>query len=505
MGSIGLALFSGIFGCGKAVARRICRLSFSIHGPFIKFGLGNDVVFLGVFMSSQPSSRTSSALAAIVLAAGEGSRMRSDLPKVLHKIAGRSMLGHVLQTVMDSGIPNVAVVVGPNRDDVAAEAQALMPDVSIHVQHERLGTAHAVLAARDFLARGFERVLVLFADTPLVTSDTAKSMIASLNDGVTVSVLGFDTPTPQGYGRLLVTDEQVTAIREDKDANEDEKRVTLCNSGLMAIDGLHALSLLGAVGTHNAQGEYYLTDIVGLARTRSLKTAYRLAAESEVMGVNDRVQLARAESVMQNRLRENVLRNGATMIAPETVFLNFDTAIGRDVMIEPNVFFGPKVSIGDGTVIHAFCHLEDTLIGTNADIGPFARTRPGTRIDDGAKLGNFVETKKAKIGKGAKINHLTYIGDAEIGARANIGAGTITCNYDGYFKYKTIIGEGAFIGANSSLVAPITIGDGAYVGSGSVVTRDVEADALAVVRGRPTVKEGWAKSFRDKMKAKKNL
>ena len=452
---------------------------------------------------SEPTSRSGPTWAAVILAAGEGTRMRSDLPKVLHQIAGRSMLGHVIANVVEAGIPNIAIVVGPNRDDVADEARMIAPHVSVHVQTERRGTAHAVLAARQFLERGFERALVLFADTPLVTAQTAKDMLASLDGGVAVSVLGFDTPTPDGYGRVLIDGEQVATIREHKDANATERKVTICNSGLMAIDGRQALALLDAVGTNNAQNEFYLTDIVGIARDKKLKTAYRLAPEDEVMGVNDRVQLARAESVMQSRLRDKAMRNGATMIAPETVFLSYDTVIGRDVTIEPHVFFGPRVSIGDHTTIHAFCHFEDTTIGKKADIGPYARTRPGTVIEAGAKLGNFVETKKAHIGEGAKINHLTYIGDAEIGARANIGAGTITCNYDGYFKYKTIIGEGAFVGANSSLVAPISIGAGAYVGSGSVVTRDVEADALAVVRGKPIVKEGWAKSFRDKMKAKK--
>lgn len=443
--------------------------------------------------------------AAIILAAGEGTRMRSDIPKVLHKIAGRSMLGHVMASVVEAGISNIAVVVGPGRDDVANEARILVPAVSLHVQTERLGTAHAVLAARAFLERGVQRVLVLFADTPLVTASTIKGMLASLDHDVAVSVLGFDTPKPDGYGRLLIDGHHVIAIREHKDANADERNVTICNSGLMAIDGRHALSLLDAVNNKNTQNEFYLTDIVGIARSRSMKTGFRLAPEDEVMGVNDRIQLARAESVMQTRLRDTAMRNGATMISPETVYLSFDTVLGRDVTIEPQVFFGPKVSVGDQTIIHAFCHFEDTKIGMKAAIGPYARTRPGTVIEAGAKLGNFVETKKAHIGEGAKINHLTYIGDAEIGARANIGAGTITCNYDGYEKYKTIIGEGAFVGANSSLVAPISIGAGAYVGSGSVVTKDVEADSLAVVRGKPVVKEGWAKSFRDKMQAKKGV
>lgn len=429
--------------------------------------------------------------------------MRSDMPKVLHKIAGRSMLGHVMAAVVEAGIPNIAVVVGPNRDDVINEARAIVPSVSFHVQTERRGTAHAVLAARAFLDRGFERVLVLFADTPLVTAETAGMLLNSLDGDVAVSVLGFDALVPDGYGRLILEGDAVKAIREHKDASEAERKVTICNSGMMAIDGRQTLSLLDAVGTNNAQGEFYLTDIVGIARERKLKTAYRLADEDEVMGVNDRLQLARAEALMQRQLRKKAMRNGATMIAPDTVFLSFDTVIGRDVTIEPYVFFGPKVSVGDHTTIHAFCHFDDTLIGANAEIGPYARTRPGTVIEARAKLGNFVETKKAHIGVGAKINHLTYIGDAEVGARANIGAGTITCNYDGYFKYKTIIGEGAFVGANSSLVAPLTIGAGAYIGSGSVVTRDVDADALAVVRGKPIIKDGWAKNFRDKMKAKK--
>jgi bifunctional UDP-N-acetylglucosamine pyrophosphorylase / glucosamine-1-phosphate N-acetyltransferase len=416
---------------------------------------------------------------AIVLAAGEGTRMKSSRPKVLHEIAGRSMLGHILATIQDAGIADVAVVVGPARPDVETEARALSPRASIFIQTERLGTAHAVLAARDALARGYHDIIVLFADTPLLETDTLIAMRRRLEVGNAVVALGFEAIDPTGYGRLVTDGTMLNAIREHKDASESERAIRLCNSGLMAIDGALALSLLDAVDQNNAQKEFYLTDIVGLARKRDLSTSFALAPEDEVMGVNDRVQLAKAEALMQNRLRRKAMLNGATLQAPETVHMSYDTVLGRDVEVEPYVYFGPRVTVADHVVIHAFSHLEDTVIDNKASLGPFARTRPGSHVGAGAKIGNFV------------------------GRDANIGAGTITCNYDGFFKYKTTIGVGAFIGANSSLVAPITIGDGAYVGSGSVITKDVAPDQLAVARGKQLAKDGWGASFRAASEAKK--
>lgn len=437
-------------------------------------------------------------LVAIILAAGEGTRMRSAKPKVLHTVAGRPMLGHVLMAAAEA--ERVIVVVGPGRDDVAAYAKTVRPDVTITVQTERRGTAHAVLAAEsalaDAAAAGFEDLVVLFADTPLVTETTITNLRGALAQGCTVAALGFEAIDPTGYGRLIMDGATLTAIREHKDASEAERAVTLCNAGLMAIDAQKALGLLKRVDNANAQKEFYLTDVVALAREDGDKTGAVFAAEDEVMGVNDRVQLADAEAAMQARLRDKAMRDGATLIAPETVFFWADTKLGRDVMVEPHVVFGPNVTVADNATIHAFSHIEGAAIGEAAQIGPFARIRPGSDIAARGKIGNFVETKNAKIGIGAKVNHLSYIGDATIGANANIGAGTITCNYDGFGKFKTEIGANAFIGSNSSLVAPVKIADGAFVGSGSVITEDVPADALAVARGRQVVRDGWAKRFR---------
>ncbi len=449
-------------------------------------------------MPSNPSPPNPSprVCLAIVLAAGEGTRMKSALPKVLHPVAGRSMLGHVLAGVAEAGADAVAVVVGPGRDDVAAQARALAPKAEIFAQEQRLGTAHAVLAAGEALARGCDDLLVVFADTPLITPATYKALRAALRDGAGVAVLGFEAADPSGYGRLLMENGALAAIREHKDASAAERKTTLCNAGLMALDGSRAMAFLEAIGNHNSQGEYYLTDAVAAARAAGAKTAVVIAPEAEVMGVNDRLQLAKAEAGMQQRLRDAAMMEGVTMTAPETVFLCFDTRLARDVVIEPNVFFGPGVSVGEGAVIHAASHLAGCEVGARASVGPFARLRPGAVIGEGAKIGNFVEIKASQIGAGAAVSHLTYIGDASVGAKANIGAGTITCNYDGFDKARTVIGEGAFIGSNSSLVAPLTIGEGAYVGSGSVITKDVAPGALAVARGRQIEKAGWAEGLR---------
>jgi bifunctional UDP-N-acetylglucosamine pyrophosphorylase / glucosamine-1-phosphate N-acetyltransferase len=440
---------------------------------------------------------------AVVLAAGEGTRMKSSLTKVLHRVAGRSMLGHVLASVKGSVAPRAAVVVGPGRDDVASEASASFPGAEVFVQHDRNGTAHAVLQAEAALARGASVVIVLFADTPLVRPETIARMRDAVAAGAGVAVLAFRARDPTGYGRVLTGLDGVRAIREHKDASAEERAVDLCNAGLMAIDGRYALAILKGIGNANGQGEFYLTDAVEGARSRGLSVVVVEAPETEVMGVNDRVQLAEAERLMQHRLREAAMRGGVTMTDPSSVFLQYDTEIGRDVLIEPNVVFGAGVSIGDGAVIHAHCHIEGAIIAAGATVGPFARLRPGARLGAKAKIGNFVEIKAAEIGPGAKVSHLSYIGDADVGADANIGAGVITCNYDGYFKYRTVIGANAFVGSNASLVAPVNIAEGAYVGSGSVVTKDVPAGSLALARPPFVVKDGWATRFSTTMAARK--
>ncbi len=433
---------------------------------------------------------------AIVLAAGEGKRMRSSKPKVLHEVGNRAMVSHVLTAVKSAGADAVAVVVGPGREDVAAEARAMVPGAQVFTQVDRLGTAHAVLAAKAALEQGYDDVIVAFADTPLVTPETFARMRAPLADGAGVVALGFEAADPTGYGRLVTEHGELDRIVEHKDASEAERAIRLCNAGLMSFEGRTALARLARIGNSNAQGEYYLTDLVTVARADGARAIALVAPEEEVQGVNDRRQLASAEAVFQRRMRDAAMLGGATLIAPETVFFSADTFIGQDVLIEPHVVFGPGVSIANGAVVHAFSHIEGASVGEDATVGPFARLRPGADLGERAKVGNFVEIKAATLGKGAKVSHLTYIGDAEIGAEANIGAGTITCNYDGFLKYKTFVGEGAFVGSNSSLVAPVTIGAGAYVGSGSVITSDVAPGALAVARGRQMQREGWATSFR---------
>jgi bifunctional UDP-N-acetylglucosamine pyrophosphorylase/glucosamine-1-phosphate N-acetyltransferase len=409
------------------------------------------------------------------------------------------MLSHVLAA---AGGDSVAAVVGPDREDVAARARMDTPGADVFVQSQRLGTAHAVLAAREAIARGYDDLLVVFADTPLVRSQSLLALRAALADGASVAAMGFEARDPNGYGRLLLRGDSLEAIREQKDANADELSVKACNAGIMALDGRRALELLDSIGSDNAQNEFYLTDAVKAARERGLRCVAVMAPEEDAMGVNDRVQLAFAEAVMQRRLRESAMRAGATMIAPETVFMSFDTQIGRDVLIEPHVVFGPGVILEDGCVVHAFSHLESAKVGAGANVGPFARLRPGANLGQGAKVGNFVEIKASDLGPGAKVSHLSYIGDASIGADANIGAGTITCNYDGFGKFRTNIGAGAFVGSNTSLVAPVSVGAGAYVGSGSVITQDVPPDSLAVARGRQADKPGWAAAFRAQQKPK---
>ncbi len=436
---------------------------------------------------------------AIVLAAGESSRMCSARPKVLHELAGRSMLAHVLNSLVEAGAQKTVVVAGPNHDAVMAEAKSIIPDAGLAIQKDRLGTAHAVLAAREAIATGYDDLLVVFADTPLVRPETYAAMRKALAGGQNaIAALGFEAQHPAGYGRFLLEDGTLKGIREDRDTSVAEREIKLCNAGLMALDGRRALPLLEAIGNANSQKEYYLTDIVAVARSRGFGVAAVIASEDEVLGVNDRAQLAAAEAALQARLRAKAMREGVTLIEPSSVTLAFDTRIGRDAVIEPHVVFGPGVNVGEGSRIRSFSYLEGATTGQNATIGPFARLRPGTRLAEDVHVGNFVEVKASDVGAGAKINHLSYIGDASIGAKTNIGAGTITCNYDGFGKYRTEVGVHVFIGSNSALVAPVKIGDGAYVGSGSVITQDVAPDALALARGRQVEKPGWAKAFREK-------
>ncbi|SFK71747.1 bifunctional UDP-N-acetylglucosamine diphosphorylase/glucosamine-1-phosphate N-acetyltransferase GlmU [Methylocapsa palsarum] len=449
-------------------------------------------------LAPSPSPRKSGrSCLAIVLAAGVGSRMRSTKPKALHKLAGRSMLAHVLRSVTDAGADHVVVVAGPDQETLIAEAKAVLPSAEIAIQTERRGTAHAVLAARSAIAAGYDDLLVVFADTPLVKAQTFALLRGVLADGESAVVaLGFEAKEPAGYGRLLLQDGVLNAIREDRDATATERAVRLCNAGLMAIAGKGALGLLETIGAVNSQREYYLTDIVAIARAKGLPARAMIVEEDEVLGVNDRIQLAAAEAHLQDRLRAAAMKGGATLIDPASVTLSFDTELGQDVIVEPHVVFGPGVRVGNGVLIRSFSHIEGAVIGDHATIGPFARLRPGAELAQEVHIGNFVEIKAATIGAGAKINHLSYIGDASVGSKTNIGAGVITCNYDGFAKFRTEIGENAFIGSNSSLVAPVKVGGGAYIGSGSVITKDVEEGALGLARERQIEKPGWAKAFR---------
>jgi bifunctional UDP-N-acetylglucosamine pyrophosphorylase/glucosamine-1-phosphate N-acetyltransferase len=429
---------------------------------------------------------------AIVLAAGEGTRMRSAVPKVLHPIAGRSMLAHVLTAVRGAGTEAVAVVVGPGSEAVAEEARRAVPKAQIFVQAKRRGTADAVLAARTAIAKGADDILVIFGDTPLIGADTLKRLRGAIDHHASIAVLGFRPSDPTGYGRLVMNGHRLVAIREERDASDIERRIDLCNGGLMALRGEVALEILDRIDNKNAKGEFYLTDAITIADGMALEAVALETAEDEVRGINTRAQLAEAEAVMQQRLRAAALDAGVTMIAPETVFLSADTEFGRDVTIEPNVVFGPGCVIEDDAVIHAFSHLVGARVGKGASVGPYARLRPGAKLGAGSRVGNFVEVKEAEIGEGAKANHLAYIGDGRVGAGANIGAGTIFCNYDGKAKHRTEVGKGAFIGSNSALVAPVKVGDNAYVGSGSVITDNVPSGALALGRGRQVNKTDWA-------------
>ena len=441
--------------------------------------------------------------AVVILAAGKGTRMRSADPKVLHPVGNAPMLHHVLTTAEALRPEHITVVVGHGGEAVAASVYGARPETRIAEQTEMLGTGHAVLAARPNLDEFDGDLFVLFGDTPLLTGQTLDLMRAGRRDGDIVA-LGFKAAEPGSYGRFVMgQDQALEAIVEAKDASAAELQIDICNSGLMAGDCQTMLSLLDRVGNRNAQGEYYLTDIIGLARQDGLTCRAVLCDETETMGINDRIQLAAANAIFQDRARRAAMLGGATLVAPETVFFSLDTELGQDVIVHPNVVFGPGVRIGDRCEVKAFCHLEDTVLEQDVKIGPFARSRGGTHLSSGVRIGNFVEMKKATLGQGTKAGHLTYLGDATLGAGINIGAGTITCNYDGVDKHQTVIRDGAFIGVNTALIAPITVGEGAYVGTGTVLTKDVPEDALALARVEQKNREGMAKRLRDQMVARK--
>jgi bifunctional UDP-N-acetylglucosamine pyrophosphorylase / glucosamine-1-phosphate N-acetyltransferase len=442
--------------------------------------------------------------AVVILAAGQGTRMRSDTHKVLHPIAGRPLLLHLLDSVDALGADKSVVVVGKGRDQVekALDGQS----VTVAHQAEQKGTAHAVLQARDALAGYDGAVLILYGDTPFVEADTLKRMLERLDGdgGPGVVVLASTPADPLNYGRIILGQgDQIAKMVEYKDATEEERAVRFCNSGMMAVRAADLFRWLDKVGNDNAAGEYYLPDVVNIARAEGREAVVIEGDPYETAGVNSRAELAHLELDWQRRRREQALQDGATLIDPESVWFAHDTRLGRDVTVEPHVVFGSGVAVADGATIKAFSHIEGATIATKAVIGPFARLRPGAIIGEKAKVGNFVEIKKAVLGAGAKANHLSYVGDAEVGANANIGAGTITCNYDGFGKYNTVIGEGAFIGSNTALVAPVSVGAGAIVGAGSVITKNVEADSLAFERNEQKGIAGWAKRFREKVLAKK--
>ena len=439
----------------------------------------------------------SDAVTTVILAAGMSTRMKSSLPKALHPIAGRPMLGHVLAAVSGRDESRIVLVLAPGMEAVADYARGVCPALDVAIQDKPLGTGHAVRAAEDLVTKKEGVVLVIFGDTPLVRRETLSAMIDACTGDTAVVVLGFEATDPTPYGRLVIGEGgALQRIVERKDATPEELAISLCNGGAMAVRAEHLFRLLAAVTNANASGEYYLPDVVKLARAENLRCAVIRAPEEEILGVNSRAELAAAEAVMQRRLRLAAMAQGVTLADPATVYLSFDTVFGQDVTIGQNVVFGPGVTIGSNVAIKPFSHIEGGRIEDGAQIGPFARIRPGSEIGRDVHIGNFVETKKAKVEEGAKINHLSYIGDARVGARANIGAGTITCNYDGFNKHFTDIGAGAFIGSNSALVAPVRIGDGAYTGSGSVITKDVAPDALAVERNQQFEKPGWAAKFR---------
>jgi bifunctional UDP-N-acetylglucosamine pyrophosphorylase / glucosamine-1-phosphate N-acetyltransferase len=444
-----------------------------------------------------------SGLAVIVLAAGMGTRMKSELPKVLHRAAGRSLLGHVLFAAQALAPRHVVVVHGPGQEAVKTETLRIVPDARFAEQKDRRGTGHAVMVAETALTDFTGNVLVLFGDAPLVQPQALQDVVAIKDAGKRMAIMGFVASNPFGYGRLIMDGDTVVAIREHRDASEAERKITLCNAGAMVIGSHHLWPIIHKLSPANAQGELYLPDVVEHMHKAGHACAVSICPEEDTAGVNDRLQLAAIEAEMQKRLRQSAMLNGATLVDPATTYFSADTRLGRDVVIEPNVFFGPGVAVEDDVQILANSHIEGARIRRGARIGPFARLRPGADIGENAHVGNYVEIKKAKLGKGAKANHLAYIGDAVVGSGSNIGAGTITCNYDGFEKHLTEIGENVFVGSNTSLVAPVKVGAGVSIAAGTVVSADIPADALAIARPKLEIKNGWAKRYRAAKLARK--
>ena len=442
-------------------------------------------------------------LLSIILAAGEGTRMKSTIPKVLHPVGGMPIIGHVARAAREAGSTQIALVTGPRHEAIRKAVSALHPDVAHFEQAEAKGTAHAASMARDLFSKATGYVAVVYGDHPLLRGINFRAVLDRLDAGLDVAILGFEPKDPTGYGRFITDGDTLLAIREHKDATDDERRIRLCNACILAFRAEVFRDLIDKVDNKNVQGEYYLPDLVELANAAGKKVGYGLAPENDVMGVNDRSQLARAEALFQDVRREDAMKAGATLRDPKSVWFSWDTELGHDVTIYPNVVFGPGVKVADNVEIRSFCDIEDAVIGEGASIGPFARIRGGTELGPDVHLGNFVEVKKSKIGAGTKAGHLSYLGDADIGSKTNIGAGTITCNYDGVNKDRTVIGDNVFIGSNAALVAPVTIGDGAYTASGSVITQDVPADALALGRARQENKPGYAPRLRERALAKK--
>src|ERR1700744_1941930 len=436
--------------------------------------------------------------AAIILAAGAGTRMKSQTAKVLHKVAGLPMLGHVIIGLKAAGVGRIVVVTAPGADDVRAYAEA--QGCQTAVQDKQLGTGHAAAAASEALKDFDGELMIAYGDMPLMTAATFEASFQARGEGL--AIVAFRPADPGAYGRVILNEGgTLDRIVEFKDASEAERKTDLCNAGVLAADARKFFAWAGKLDNKNAQGEFYLTDVPALAKRDGARCAVAIVAEGDALGVNSRAELAEAERRMQDRLRAKALAAGVGMIAPETVYLSHDTVLEPDVAIEPFVVFGPKVRVASGAQIKSHCHLEEAEVAAGAVIGPFARLRPGASIGEGAHIGNFVEVKNSRIGAGTKANHLAYLGDATVGAKANIGAGTITCNYNGYDKSRTEIGDGAFIGSDTALVAPVKVGAGAITGAGSVITKDVSADALAVARGQQVEKPGWAKQFRERKKA----
>ena len=442
------------------------------------------------------------SIALVILAAGKGTRMKSDMPKVLHQIAGAPMLAHAIRSAEVLAPARTIVVAGHGFDAVKASVEEFAPEAEVVLQAEQNGTAHAVDAAREALANFDGDVIVLFGDTPFVSAETLESMVAARQDHAVV-VLGFEAADPGKYGRLVMDGNQLTSIIEFADATDEQRAITFCNSGVMLAKSGDLFSMIEAIEPNNAQGEYYLTDIVGIARDRGLSVTAVACDEAETLGINSRVHLSEAEAIFQARTRKELMEMGITLQQPETVMLSYDTVIGRDTIVEPNVYFGPGVTVESGAHIRAFSHLEGCHVSRGSVVGPYARLRPGAELAEDVKIGNFVEVKNATLDPGAKVNHLSYIGDAAIGSASNIGAGTITCNYDGVMKHRTVIGANAFIGSNTMLVAPVEIGDGAMTGSGSVITKNVDPEALAIARADQVNKPGLARKLFELLKLKK--